>query len=178
MFNATSDFQIKENDTYQPGVRISNYVCYPGGGAWVRWDHTKEVDYVWSNRLEPAQEGNSVDEIESRTDHIEKHNWVQLDEAVLGLTAQVPVPLVHPRLSQIPLQRAYAMPNGGACSAFVRPPPSRSRHFSDPAVALERTDPCLAPAHAAYAAGRLPWQRRGGQATRKGNGCTDAGRVA
>lgn len=57
--DATPDFEIKENDTYQPGVRISNYVCYPGGGVWVRWDHTKENDYIWSNRVEPCRDGNS-----------------------------------------------------------------------------------------------------------------------
>ena len=61
ILDATPDFEIKENDTYQPGVRISNYVCYPGGGAWVRWDVTKENDYVWSNRIEPCKEGNSPD---------------------------------------------------------------------------------------------------------------------
>jgi len=41
------------------------------GGSYVRWDATKEISYHLTERLEPMEDGNSIDEIERRTDLIE-----------------------------------------------------------------------------------------------------------
>lgn len=37
----------------------------------MRWDATKEVTFVWTDRLMPVEEGNEIDDIERRTDLIE-----------------------------------------------------------------------------------------------------------
>jgi len=89
IIDSTPDLTLKESDTYQPGMRTTNYIVYPGGGSWVRWDFTKEIDYVWTERLEPCRDGNTPDDIDTRTDMIEKMDWAALDDAVLSLTAQV-----------------------------------------------------------------------------------------
>ena len=37
----------------------------------MRWDATKEVTFVWTDRLMPAEDGNEINDIERRTDLIE-----------------------------------------------------------------------------------------------------------
>ena len=58
---------------------MTNYVCYPGGAAWVRWERSKEVTMHWVDRLTPTAAHNSVGLIERRTDLIELADWPALD---------------------------------------------------------------------------------------------------
>eukprot|EP00961_Rhodomonas_salina_P005113 69369-Rhodomonas_salina.4 len=71
IINVCTDFSLQTDVTYAPGAKITNYICFPGGGCWVRWFETKEVTYYWSERLEPTKDFNTVDDIERRTDLIE-----------------------------------------------------------------------------------------------------------
>lgn len=79
IINVCTDFSLQTDVTYAPGAKITNYICFPGGGCWVRWFETKEVTYYWSERLEPTKDFNTVDDIERRTDLIEKEDWAVLD---------------------------------------------------------------------------------------------------
>jgi hypothetical protein len=71
IIEAVDDMILQTDITYAPGKKTTNYVCYPGGGSYVRWDATKEISYHLTERLEPMEDGNSIDEIERRTDLIE-----------------------------------------------------------------------------------------------------------
>ena len=68
----TKDFELQTDITYQPGQKITNYVSFPGGGAFVRWELTGEVTYNWTERLQLAEDGNEIDDVEFRTNLIEE----------------------------------------------------------------------------------------------------------
>mmetsp|Transcript_4748 Transcript_4748/g.12008 ORF Transcript_4748/g.12008 Transcript_4748/m.12008 type:complete len:466 (+) Transcript_4748:68-1465(+) len=87
--NALGDIEMLTHVTYHPGKKITNYTCYPGGQCWVRWDYSKEVSMVWHERLQANPKANSMEEIEERTDMIERKDWEALDENVLALNARV-----------------------------------------------------------------------------------------
>jgi hypothetical protein len=76
---------------YLQGKKTTNYVCYPGGGSYVRWDATKEVTFVWTDRLMPAEDGNEIDEIEHRTDLIE----AQVSMPIRATKFRLPSPFCH-----------------------------------------------------------------------------------
>ncbi len=95
IINVTSDFNLQTDITYAPGAKITNYICYPGGGCWVRWFETKEFTYNWIERLEPTKDFNTVDDIERRTDLIEyappeKHSQHLVRGVVVLQNAPVP----------------------------------------------------------------------------------------
>ena len=93
VIDAVEDMELQTDVTYAPGKKTTNYVCYPGGGSYVRWDLTKEITLNWTDRLVPTEDGNEIDDIERRTDYIERQDWSALD-AELGQTRK--------KLAQLP----------------------------------------------------------------------------
>eukprot|EP00960_Hanusia_phi_P020134 595027-Hanusia_phi.AAC.1 len=72
IINSSKDFKIQTGLKYLPGQKITNYICYPGGGSWIRWDATKEVTYEWTDRIIPTphKEGNTLEDINVRMEMI------------------------------------------------------------------------------------------------------------
>lgn len=110
---------------------MTNYVCYPGGGSYVRWDATKEITCNWTERLVACEEGNSIDEIERRTDWIENGDWDALD-AEGGESGK--------KLGQMP-EKFVLILRDKAMQARIRAHHNKINRFSKEAVAARMKTP-------------------------------------
>ena len=97
----------------------------------MRWDATKEISFIWTQRLVVCEEGNSIDEIERRTDWIEDGNWDALD-AEGGESRQ--------KLGQMP-EKFVLILRDKAMQARIRAHHNKINRFSKEAVAARMKTP-------------------------------------
>ena len=125
IIDAVEDMQLQTNVTYAPGTKITNYVCYPGGGSYVRWDLSGEITLNWTDRLVLLEDGNSIEDVERRTNYIEEKDWAALD-AEMGEMRQ--------KLNQLP-EKFVLILRDKAMAARIRAHRNKIERFSKEAIA-------------------------------------------